>query len=142
MGIEENKEVVRKYYEIINSRDYSRLHEVMHEDFSGRPGQKTLNGIEDRKKDQEYQVACFPDTHNELKEMIAEDEKVVVFTTMTATHTGADFMGHPATGKRAEFDGLAVYTLRDGKLIKGRVILDQLKGFQQLGFYPPMPENK
>ena len=142
MGIEENKEVVRKYIEIMNARNYSELHEVMHENFSGRPGQTSLNGIEERIQDQERQVTWFPDTHTELKEMIAEGDKVVAYITKTATHTGADFMGHSATGRKAVYDGIAIYTLKDGKLISGRVINDQLSAFQQVGYYPPLPEDK
>ena len=127
---------------MMDNKDYSRLHEVMHDNFSGRPGQTTLNSIEDRIKDQENQFARFPDIHREIKEMIAEGDKVVIYVTTTATHTGSDFMGHPATMRKAVFDGLAIYTLKDGKLISGRVINDQLSGFQQLSFYPPLPEEK
>ena len=141
MSTEENKEVVRRYIEMVNERDYSHLNEVMHENFSGRPGQESLNGIEERKQLNEYLASIFPNMRNELNELIAEGDKVVAYTTFTAKHTGVDFYGHPASGKTGQFDIIAIYTLKDGKLLSGRVVQDQLSGFQQLGFYPPLPEE-
>ena len=39
MGIEENKEVVRRYIkEIMNELDYSHTDEIMHDDFFGDKG--------------------------------------------------------------------------------------------------------
>ena len=37
---------------------------------------------------------------------------------------------------------IAIYTLKDGKIAKGDITYDGLKLYQQLGFYPPMPEEK
>ena len=143
MGIEENKKTLQQYFdEVMNGRDYTNIDELMHDDFNGKPGQDIISGKEAHKKYGEYMYSVFPDLRTELLEMIAEGDNVVAYSRATCTHTGADFMGQPASGRKAEFDVIVIYTFKDGKLISGRVVQDQLSAFQQLGFYPPMPELK
>jgi predicted ester cyclase len=142
MGIEENKKVLQRYFdEVMNGRDYTNIDELMHDDFNGKPGNESISGKESHKQYSKWWYSVFPDGRNELKEMIAEGDKVVAYSVNTGTHTGADFFGQPASGKKFEFGIMAIYTFKDGKLISGRVIPDQLSAFQQLGFYPPLPED-
>ena len=142
MGIGENKKTLQRYFdEIGNGRNYTNAHEIMDEDFNGRPGGDSISGIESHKQMSGWWYSVFPDSRNELIDMIAEGDKVVAHSILTATHTGEDFMGQPASGKKTRYEIMAIYTFKDGKLASGRVIPDQLSAFQQLGFYPPLPEE-
>lgn len=53
--------------------------------------------------------------HLELDDLIAHDDKVVARFTNSGTNTGA-FLNHPPTGKHAEWLGIGIYTLRDGRI--------------------------
>jgi steroid delta-isomerase-like uncharacterized protein len=80
-------------------------------------------------------LAAFPDFCCHVAETIAEDDKVVEFFTSEGTHRG-EFMGIGATGRRVCFDGMHIFTLRDGKITGHRNVLDQLALMRQLGAVP------
>ena len=64
--------------------------------------------------------------------VLAADGKVAVRFTNSGTHTGT-FMGAPATGKRAEWLGVAVYTVVAGKITEAWFGEDVLGMMLQLG---------
>jgi predicted ester cyclase len=75
----------------------------------------------------------FPDLHMEVVELIAEGDKVVGRFTCSATHLGA-WLGHPATGRRFErVDEVAIFRLRDGKILHAWSLEDTLERLRQLG---------
>ena len=138
MSVEENKALATRYIEeILNKLDYTHAEHLAQPDFFGVGG--TINSIEDHKKYFTAQRDKIPDIHNQLIEMIAEGDKVVAISMVTGTDTGGYF-DHPPTNKYLETKVIAVYTLKDGRIAKGDILYDGLKMYQQLGFYPPMPE--
>jgi predicted ester cyclase len=52
-----------------------------------------------------------------------KENKVVACLTYTGTHQGPLF-GFPATGKRVSYEGVAIFTLRDGRVMEGWVLGD------------------
>jgi phage regulator Rha-like protein len=63
MGIEENKNTVKRYIEeILNDLDYSRAGELLSDDFFGESG--LIKGIKSNKKNFEEQRKGIPDIHN------------------------------------------------------------------------------
>jgi predicted ester cyclase len=58
---------------------------------------------------------AFPDLHETIDDLIAEDDKVVERFTLRATHQG-DFMGAAPTGRPVSWTSLAVYRLAGGKI--------------------------
>jgi len=142
MGIEENKKIIQRYFEAMEAEDYDSLSKIFHEDFFGDNKLGDISGLEQRKQHQKYFLSIFPDIRNEPIEIIAERDKVVVYSTISGTHTGGDFMGQPASGKKFAIDSVAIYAIKDGKIASGKVVQDLLSEYQQLGFYPPMPESK
>jgi len=139
MGIEENKEVVRKYLtEILGKLDYTHAEDLMHEDFFGEEGR--IQGIEGHKKNFTAQRKKIPDARIEILDLIAEGDKVVSVSLQTGTDTGG-FLSPTPTNNRMELKVIAIYTVKDGKIAHGDVTYDGLELYQQLGFYPPMPES-
>jgi steroid delta-isomerase-like uncharacterized protein len=71
----------------------------------------------------------------QIQDLIAEDDRVVAYWGMTATHTG-DFVV-PATGKPFESRAVSRLTFKDGLLTEYHVIADLLGFLTQVGAYPP-----
>ena len=91
---------------------------------------------------------AFPDSHWTIEEIMAEDNKVVVRTTMRATNTGPivglPMFGRleqplPPTGNAVTVTGMSVYTISDGRIVSAANEMDQVGLLRQLGwtFMPP-----
>ena len=81
--------------------------------------------------------ASFPDVHMEIVELIAEGDKVVGRFTCSATHLG-DWLGHAPTGRRFErVDEVAIFRLREGKILHAWSLEDTLARLRQLGLFSP-----
>jgi steroid delta-isomerase-like uncharacterized protein len=80
---------------------------------------------------------AFPDFSAEIRHIIAEGDLVATYKTFTGTHKG-EFMGIPATGRRASFDAFDLLRLRGGKVVDHWVIVDNAGLMRQLGVLPPM----
>lgn len=79
--------------------------------------------------------ASFPDVRMEIVELIAEGDKVVGRFTCSATHLG-EWLGHPPTGRRFEkIDEVAIFRIRDGRIVRGWSLEDTLERLRQLGLY-------
>jgi predicted ester cyclase len=79
----------------------------------------------------------FPDVHMQVIELIAEGDKVVGRFTCSATHLG-EWLGHAPTGRCFErVDEIAVFRLRDGRIVHVWSLEDTLSRLQQLGLAEP-----
>ncbi len=138
MSVEENKAIVRRYYEeALNERNLSTLDETLavnfvHHDPSNPADIEGLEGIKQRLAEI---MNAFPDFHYTIEDMIAEGDKVVVRWTASLTHKGV-FEGLPPTGKRAVVQGIYIHRLAGGKMVEDWAIRDTLGLLQQLGVVP------
>ena len=80
--------------------------------------------------------AAFPDIHWEVHDQIAEGDKVVNRFTISGSHTGAEFMGIPPSGKRIEIKGIGIDRLVDGIVVQGWDVADTHEMLRQLGAGP------
>ena len=77
--------------------------------------------------------ASFPDVQMEIVELIAEGDKVVGRFTCSATHLGK-WLGQAPTGRRFErVDEVAIFRVRDGRIVHAWSLEDTLSRLQQLG---------
>jgi len=68
-------------------------------------------------------------------DLIAEADKVVGRFTCSATHLDA-WLGHAATGRRFErVDEVAIFQLRDGRIVHAWSLEDNLGRLQQRGLF-------
>ena len=74
----------------------------------------------------------FADTHEEIQDIVAEGNKVMVRFLFEGVHQG-EFLGIPATKKRIEITGYATYYLENGQIIWDTVCFDWLDALEQLG---------
>lgn len=73
----------------------------------------------------------FPDWTEEIDDIIADGDTVVARFTSRGTNLG-DFLGNPPTGNRIEISEVAVFRLKDGRIIEQWVYPDMLSLQQQL----------
>src|SRR5271165_3778839 len=67
--------------------------------------------------------AAFSDAHIDVKQQVAEADRVVTQMVTTAKHTGT-FFGSPPTGKMASLATIRIDRLRDGKIVEHWSIAD------------------
>lgn len=134
MTIDANKALVRRYYdELWNRWDFGAIAGILTPDvtFHGSLGMSATGhdgfiGYADTVR------AAFPDFHNTVEEMIAEDAKLAALLTYRGTHRGAIF-GIEPTGRRIEYAGVAIFLFRDALISHVWVLGDRLALLQQLG---------
>ena len=133
MAIEENKKIIRRYYdELWNNWDPAVADELIDSEIAFRGSLAVVvQGLEAFKCYVNLVRAAFPDFHNTIEELIAEGDKVVARLTYTGTHRGELFGIRPA-GKRVAYAGVAIYLLQDGKIRNGWVLGDTMGLKEQL----------
>ena len=139
MSTEDNKAVVRRFYEeVVNQKKRAVLDEVFDLNFVDHfapPG--TPGGLEGARQTLGMFLSAFPDLHFTVEDLIAEEDEVVARVTMSGTQQGA-FMGIPPTGKHVTITGIDINRFVGGKSVEHWVEMDTLGMMQQLGVIPPL----
>ena len=137
MSTEENKAIARRFGEVWNRGGLDIIDQLADPDllvsFPLLP--EDIHGPEAYKQFLAQFYAAFPDVQAWVEEMIAEGEKVVARWTIRGTHRG-DLPGLPTTGKRAQWSGISIYRIVNGKVIEEKGEEDALGMLQQLGVLP------
>lgn len=79
--------------------------------------------------------AAFPDIRYTIEDVVEEGDRVAIRWTWTGTHEGP-FRGFPPTRRKVSTQGLAVFQLTDGKIVRSWVETDRLGFLQQIGGLP------
>ncbi len=79
--------------------------------------------------------AGFPDFKLEIKQTVAEDNRLVTQWTCTGTQKG-EFQGIPPTGKHISISGVTLVRIENGKVVEERTYFDRLTMLEQLGVAP------
>jgi steroid delta-isomerase-like uncharacterized protein len=141
MSAEENKAIVRRYYEdVLNAGNIDALEELavaQYDEHDPLPGQ--ANGLAGLRQRVEMLRSAFR-PHFTIEDIIAEQDKVVVRWTNRGTHVG-EFMGIPSTGKSFTIAGIDIHRLSDGKMAEHWHVVDQFGQLQQLGLMPQPAES-
>jgi predicted ester cyclase len=104
---EQNKQVVREYYErVLNGRDLDAVGDFFVDE-------RIVEGV---KGGCFRYFEAFPDLHIALDELIAEGDRVFVRSTMTGTHDG-EYKGIPATGRHVAAESAEVFRVADGRFV-------------------------
>jgi steroid delta-isomerase-like uncharacterized protein len=137
MSAEENKSLVRRYFEAIDARrDPAVVDEFLAPDFvSHSPSPGFGSDREGQKGAFAHFLAAAPDSTHVIDTMVAEGDRVVTRLTAEGTQTG-ELFGIPPTGKRMTMTGIAIHRIADGKIVEHWHEIDMLGGLQQLGVVP------
>lgn len=120
-----NKSLVQRYYsEVWNAWSIAALEELIAPEivFHGSIG-TAVKGIAEFKQYVNRIRSAFPDFHNQVEELIAEENKVAARLTYTGTHRG-ELFGFPGTGNKVSYQGLAIFEFQEGKIVRGFVVGD------------------
>ena len=118
MSVEENKALVRRFYEEVWDKGNTAFaHEVFADDYARhdlRPTQ-ALPGPEGQKKIADDFRAAFPDLRVKVDLVVGEEDFVVGRWTASGTHLGPWGSLEP-TGRRATFSAVNIYRFENGKV--------------------------
>ena len=134
MSVEENKALIRFFFEASVDEVLAKVDELMAPDFVYH----TLEGDLDREAYKQINLAvlaAFPDLQYTLDDLIVEGDKSAARWTMTGTHQ-AEFNGIPATNKTIALTGVSVDRIKDGKFIETWMFYDSMSMLAQLGVMP------
>jgi len=136
MSTEENKAIVRRFWEEFNKKNLAVVDELYAANFVfHRAGMEDIRGSEGLKQYLATALTAFPDFHYTVEDMVAEGDKVVVRLTGTGTHQG-EFQGIAPTGKQVTLTATQVHRLVGGKFVETWAVADMLGLMQQLGAIP------
>ena len=152
MSIEENKTIVRRYIEELNRRNVSVIDEVIAENLTVQilhhspPSMAEWVGREAMRQGYLRNITTYPDYRVTIEEMLAEDDRVVLYWTHRGTHQGEfDPRGAPGsgiapTGKVITGAAVTFYRIVGGKIAEMRALWDRADTWQQFGLIPDEDE--
>jgi steroid delta-isomerase-like uncharacterized protein len=137
----QNKILVRRFQEAMNTRQLDALDEVVAPNFV-RHCQATPNldirSLQQFKDFLRQDVAVFPDNTQAFTRVIAEGDMVAVWAIYEGTQLG--HMGpFPPSGKKVRFDFGEMIRVENGKLAELWVTWDNMTILTQLGYLPVSP---
>ena len=150
MSEEENKVLIRRYYEQIDAAAKNNSGSSFLDDFvapnfvNHNPSPGFTPDLEGLKQANEHFLAAAPDGYHVIEDMIVERDKVMTRLRAYGTHTG-ELFGIPPTDKQVSMTAIAIHRIENGKIVEHWSELDNLGMMQQLGVVPlpepPSPEE-
>jgi steroid delta-isomerase-like uncharacterized protein len=138
MSTEENKALVRRFYEEIDKGNPEAMDELVAEDYIDHspPPFPVSPGREGLKEAFKLFWDATPGQH-QIEDQVAEGDKVVTRLTAYGKHDG-DLPGIPRTGNDMKMTAVAIHRIADGKLAEKWSDKDVLGMLQQVGVIPRM----
>jgi len=136
MSTEENKALLRRFYEAFNKERLAAMDQYCTPDYidhTNPPGvPPTLEGT---KMFLSVFLTAFPDMHLMAEQMVAEGDTVMAHAWFSGTHKG-EFQGMPPTGKQVKVEAFDMLRIAGGKFAEHWGVFDALGMMQQLGAIP------
>ncbi len=137
--LEANKEIVRKFNDAVNNKEFSLLNDLVAADFvrhsQATPDMQVGSRDEFIQLQKEF-LKTFPDQRVTIEKMVAEGDYVALYATYSGTQEGP-MPPFPASGKKAESKFLGLFRLQEGEIAELWVEWDNLAFLKQLGHFPP-----
>ena len=136
MTTETKKMIERIPLEVLNAGNFGLIDELLSTDFVDHFSQPGLPPTRDGFKQGAMALrTAFPDIRYTIEDTIESGDKIVHIVKGAGTMTG-DFMGMPATGKRATWNEIHIGRVANGRLVEHWALADQLGMLVQLGIVP------
>jgi len=141
MSAEENKALVRRWFEETDRGNLAAIEEILADDYVDHnpPIPDLPPGPEGIRQANLKLRAAFPDAVHTLGEQIARGDKVMTSVTVRATFT-REFLGFPPTGETIELSGTAVHRIAGGRLAEHWAHVDMAGFMRQVGATPDQLE--
>jgi predicted ester cyclase len=137
VSTEENKKLVRRFYQEIDAGNIDALDELVAEDYqdhSPPPFPGFGEGREGLKEAFRVFWEATPGTHT-IEDQIAEGDKVVTRLTARGVQEG-DLPGIPRTGNQMEMTAVVIHRIENGRLAEKWSEKDLLRLLQELDVVP------
>lgn len=133
MSAEENKALVRRFYEEIDKGNMGVMDELVAEDYIDHnpPPFPLAPGRAGLKQAFKLFWDATPGYHR-IEDQIAEGDKVVTRLTSIGKHTG-DLPGAPATGNDMQMTSITIHRIANGKLVEKWSEKDTITLLKQIG---------
>ena len=145
MTIEENKALVRRYFEDA-PHNSGACDEIFAPRFQFHTLQRTSvtpQAVESTPQSEKTAYAwlrtVWGDWRMTIDEMIAEGDRVVVLWTFHGTQQG-EYYGLPPAGRPVTYSGINIFRLSGGKIVEIWDLCDRLWLWQQLGVLPEVSD--
>jgi len=134
MSAEENKALVRRWFEELDRRNFAVIDELLPVDYVDHnpPLPDMPPAREGVRQSVLALAAAFPDAVHTIEEQTAEGDKVMTRMTVRATFLG-ECLGFQPTGKMVEVSGIAVHRVAGGQLVEHWAHMDMAGFMEQLG---------
>ena len=133
---EENKDLARRSWEIVNQRNPDLLEEYYPPDFVWHEPDQDIRGYEQAKQFVTSYFTAIPDITITIEDVLAEGDQVVTRWTIRGTHQGETEEFGPPTGKQMGLEGITIHRIEDGNIVEEWERYDNLSVLQQLGLVP------
>lgn len=131
---ENNKAIIIAFTNASNDRNYTAIEQYIAENIiEHRPS--VQSGRNSTIQFLQSLANAFPDFHTNIDHIVAEGDRVVVFTTTNGTHEG-EFVfapGIPPTGKQVSFKTADMYRISNGQLVEHWDVIEILDLMTQIG---------
>ncbi len=137
MSSEENKRLVRRFYEEIDKGNLDTMDELVAEDYLDHnppPFPGLAAGREGLKQAFKIFWKATPGYH-QIEDQIAEGDKVVTRLTSFGKHEG-DLPGAPRTGNDLKMTSITIHRVANGKLVEKWAEKDVIGFLKQIGVMP------
>ncbi len=138
MSTEDNKALVRRFYEEIDKGNIGILDELVAEDYLDH-NPPPLPGLAAGREGLKQAFRIFWEAtpgHHQIEEQIAEGDKVVTRLTAYGKHEG-DLPGAPRTGNELKMTSITIHRIANSKLVEKWSEKDVLGFLTQIGAVPP-----
>lgn len=137
MTAEENKALVRRFYEQIDKGNIDAMDEIVAEDYIDHSPAPFVaaTGLEGLKQSFKIFEKATPGYHV-IEDQIAEGDKVVTRLTSIGKHEG-DLPGAPRTGNDMKMTSITIHRIANGKLAEKWSEKDMIALLTQLGVMKP-----
>lgn len=128
-----NKEIARKFYELIAARKYDEAAKLCSDDFVYYPQVSTrLNGVDKFIELEKGNMDPAGDFKMETKFIIAENDRAAVYLTFEGDLIQDNWRGVKVNKRHVYFDFMTMLRFRDGKIIEKRAKYDRLDFLTQM----------
>ena len=133
MSVEENKAIIRRLGEAVNTGDFDALDGILSPDYVRHDPNPLLADAGREEYEQAFTRlrGAFSDAHWTLEELLADGDRVIGRWTFRGTHDGA-FFNIPPSGKAVTYPIIAIYRIEDGKIAEGWHIFHSIGLWQEL----------
>ena len=136
-NLEANKKLIRRWFEEVwNQGRADAVRELLADDAVvhglSEDAANPLRGPEGFLPFHAQFREAFPNIEVVVEDTIAEGDRVVVRCSVRGKHEG-DSLGFKSTGTTAEFGGIAIARIKNGKFVEAWNNFDFMKMYKQLG---------